>query len=222
MLTREERVDMLSTQMILNGRVFDSEVLFKPGMCNLANIVEMKSWTLLFVGFDPYLYESQVREFYYYFVIEHNGSLTSKVGKRKLISSKEVLAECWKCHVKGPGQLLERLVPKVLRKNVRRCLTWTPLMFQRYFWKEVIIFTLNLSITFYCLDLRRGQWHLSFICFLLNLNKFEPINLSIIILEHMRKILIVKDGKHGLGYGYFLIGVFQHFEFSLDIGQGAQ
>lgn len=34
----------------------------------------------------------------------------------------------------------------------------------------------------------------------------------------MRKILIVKDGKHGLGYGYFLTKVFRHFGLPLDTG----
>lgn len=34
------------------------------------------------------------------------------------------------------------------------------------------------------------------------LGKFKQINLPTIILEYIRKILTVKDGKNGLGYGF--------------------
>lgn len=34
----------------------------------------------------------------------------------------------------------------------------------------------------------------------------------------MGKILIVKDGKHGLGYEYFLTKVFQYFGVPLEAG----
>lgn len=44
-----------------------------------------------------------------------------------------------------------------------------------------------------------------------NLSKFEAIKLLAIILEHMCKILIVKDEKYGLGYKYFLIKIFGYF-----------
>lgn len=53
----------MRTQKVLSGRVFDTEALPKLGMCDLVDIVELQSWIHLFVGFVPYLYESQVRDF---------------------------------------------------------------------------------------------------------------------------------------------------------------
>lgn len=38
------------------------------------------------------------------------------------------------------------------------------------------------------------------------LSKFDPINFPTIMLEHMHKTLTV-NGKHGMGYGYFLTKV---------------
>lgn len=39
-LTREERVEVLRTKKILSGRVFDSEVLPKSGICYLVDVAE--------------------------------------------------------------------------------------------------------------------------------------------------------------------------------------
>lgn len=36
------------------------------------------------------------------------------------------------------------------------------------------------------------------------LHRMDDINIPAIMLEHMRKIIIIKDGKHGICYGYLL------------------
>lgn len=41
-----------------------------------------------------------------------------------------------------------------------------------------------------------------------SLSRLEDINLPSIMLEHIRKIITSKEGKHGLAYGYLLNGVF--------------
>lgn len=51
-----------------------------------------------------------------------------------------------------------------------------------------------------------------------NLRIFEVINLPTIMLEHMSKILTIKDGKLDLGYGYFLLKVFQNVGIPLEAG----
>lgn len=51
-----------------------------------------------------------------------------------------------------------------------------------------------------------------------SLSKFEAINLLAIMLEHMHKTVSMKDGKHGMGYGYFLTKVFNHLEIPLGAG----
>ena len=52
-----------------------------------------------------------------------------------------------------------------------------------------------------------------------SLCKFESLDLPGLILEHMCKTVIERNGKHGMGYGYFLIEVFKHFNIPLGVGK---
>lgn len=45
--------------------------------------------------------------------------------------------------------------------------------------------------------------------------KFDALSLSRVMMEHMKKFMIVKDGRHGLAHGYLLNHVFQHFKVPL-------
>lgn len=62
--TRTERVNVLKTQKVLNGWVFDPEIFSKPGMPDLIYVVELQDWMHLFEWGVPTLYERKVREFY--------------------------------------------------------------------------------------------------------------------------------------------------------------
>lgn len=57
--TRKEKMEVLRTQKVLSGRVFDTDVLPKPGICDLADVVELQSWTHMCVGYVPILHESK-------------------------------------------------------------------------------------------------------------------------------------------------------------------
>lgn len=50
------------------------------------------------------------------------------------------------------------------------------------------------------------------------LSTLHPVNLPAIMLDHMKKILSVKDGRHGLAYGFFLTRVFHYHKISLGVG----
>lgn len=39
--TRKEKMEVLRTQKVLSGRVFDTDMLPKPGICDLADVVEL-------------------------------------------------------------------------------------------------------------------------------------------------------------------------------------
>lgn len=41
---------------------------------------------------------------------------------------------------------------------------------------------------------------------------FSPVNLSCIMIEHITKICDLKGSSHGLGYGFLLTRVFDHFK----------
>lgn len=74
-LTREERVTVLKTQKVLNGRVFDPVILEKPCMRSLVNCVDLQEWTCLFEWPASFLHESKVREFYYKMLLNEDGSV---------------------------------------------------------------------------------------------------------------------------------------------------
>lgn len=52
-------------------------------MCYLVNVVELKSWTHLFVDDVHVLHEAQVSEFYYNAAFVEDGSLNSQVGNKR-------------------------------------------------------------------------------------------------------------------------------------------
>ncbi|KAG5579791.1 hypothetical protein H5410_050418 [Solanum commersonii] len=47
----------LERQKVLNGRVFDSEILTKPRMCSMFDYVVLQRWEHLFECPMPYVYE---------------------------------------------------------------------------------------------------------------------------------------------------------------------
>lgn len=50
------------------------------------------------------------------------------------------------------------------------------------------------------------------------LSKFELISLLALIIEHIHKIVHIKDKKHGMHYGHFLNRAFSHFKVVYDRG----
>lgn len=48
--------------------------------------------------------------------------------------------------------------------------------------------------------------------------KLDAINLPAIMLEHIHKTVRVNNGKHDMGYGYFLTRVFKHLEIPFETG----
>jgi len=64
-MNREEHIAEMEKQKVLNGRVFDPEILTEFGMSTLFYFVSLQSWDHLFEAPAPYLHEPEVREFYY-------------------------------------------------------------------------------------------------------------------------------------------------------------
>ncbi|KAH0761103.1 hypothetical protein KY290_017176 [Solanum tuberosum] len=89
--TKHEIVDNLHLQKVLGGRVFNPTIIMKPGMNSLADLVEIQSWTHLFMTKCPILHEEQVREFYYNVDFTEDGSLNTLVGDKSVHLNIEVL-----------------------------------------------------------------------------------------------------------------------------------
>lgn len=49
-----------------------------------------------------------------------------------------------------------------------------------------------------------------------SLSKFKEISLPATIIEHVHKVMMVRDRKHGLAYGYMLNKVFQFLKVPSD------
>lgn len=178
-----------------------------------------QSWIHLFVDFVPILYESQVRVFYYNDVIENDGSLTTKVSERKLLLNEEVLSKVLRMPKEGIRLVVGKPCSKHFMEICRKMQNLNNIDVPKKFLKGgyQLIFEFVNKILLHHFE-RRIVTSATDLILMENLSKFEQINLSAIILEHMRKILIMKDGKHGLGYECFLTKVFQHFRFPLEAG----
>ncbi|KAG5632705.1 hypothetical protein H5410_004422 [Solanum commersonii] len=111
-LTRDERVNNLKKQQVLNGRVFDHEIITKPGMCILADSVEIQAWTHLFINRIPVMHEAQVRDFYYNVEFTKDGSLNTQVGDRIFHLNEERLGEILSVPMEGIGSVVGQFCSK--------------------------------------------------------------------------------------------------------------
>ena len=63
-MTREERIEKIKLQNVLNGKVFTMDILIKFGMATLVDVVTIQEWSHLFEPPAPYLHELEVRGSY--------------------------------------------------------------------------------------------------------------------------------------------------------------
>ncbi|KAG5600433.1 hypothetical protein H5410_031803 [Solanum commersonii] len=78
-LTREERVEKMEQQRVLNGRVFDPDILTTFG------------WNHLFQPPVPYLHEPEVHEFFYKMELLEGGGITTIVRNVQIHLDEETL-----------------------------------------------------------------------------------------------------------------------------------
>jgi len=90
-LTREERVEKIEQQRVLNGRVFDPDILTTFGMANLVDVVTIQGWNHLFEPPIPYLHEPEVREFFYKMELLEGGGITTIVRNVQIHLDEETL-----------------------------------------------------------------------------------------------------------------------------------
>ncbi|KAH0645105.1 hypothetical protein KY284_032989 [Solanum tuberosum] len=86
---------------VLGGRVLYPTIIRKPVMNSLADLVEIQSWTHLFITKSLVMHEDQVREFYYN--VEFNGdrSLHALVGDKRVQLNEELLGEILEVPIEG-------------------------------------------------------------------------------------------------------------------------
>ncbi|KAG5592065.1 hypothetical protein H5410_042579 [Solanum commersonii] len=109
---------------VLNGRVFDPNILTKFGMANLVNVVTIQGWNQLFESPIPYLHEPEVHKFFYKMELLEEGGIKAIVkngckltGDFSKLATKREDAKCTglpKKFLKWEYQLMFEFINKVM------------------------------------------------------------------------------------------------------------
>ncbi|KAG5612855.1 hypothetical protein H5410_024136 [Solanum commersonii] len=81
----------MKQQKVLNGRVFDPDILTKFGIANLVDAVIIQGWNHLLESPVPYLHEPEVREFFYKMELLEGGGIKTIVKNVEIHLDKETL-----------------------------------------------------------------------------------------------------------------------------------
>ncbi|KAG5582200.1 hypothetical protein H5410_052827 [Solanum commersonii] len=100
-MMREERIAKMKHQKVLNGRVFDTDIVTKFGMTTLFDAVIIQEWSHLFEPPTPYLHEPEVREFFYKIKLLEDGGITTTVKDIDILLDEETLGIILGVLVKG-------------------------------------------------------------------------------------------------------------------------
>ncbi|KAH0633287.1 hypothetical protein KY284_036073 [Solanum tuberosum] len=119
-VSKQTIVNNLRLQRVLGGWVFDLDIITKPGMDSLYDLVEIQSWTHLFQIKSPVLHEEEVRESYYNIEFAEDGSINTRVGEKSLHLDEDLLGQILEKLIKGEYQLMFEFVNKVLRPRTEK------------------------------------------------------------------------------------------------------
>ncbi|KAH0650490.1 hypothetical protein KY284_030402 [Solanum tuberosum] len=100
-MTREAQIEEMENQKVLNGRVFDPDILTELGMSTLFYSVSLQSWDHLFKPSAPYLHKHEVRKFYYKMELLDDGGIRTIVKDVKIHLDEETLGIMLCVPVKG-------------------------------------------------------------------------------------------------------------------------
>ncbi|KAH0745930.1 hypothetical protein KY285_007587 [Solanum tuberosum] len=81
----------MKNQKVLNGRVFDPDILTAFGMSNLFDAISLQGWGHLFEPPTPYLHEPEVCEFYYNMELLDDGGIRTIINDIKIFLDEESL-----------------------------------------------------------------------------------------------------------------------------------
>ncbi|KAG5575625.1 hypothetical protein H5410_055759 [Solanum commersonii] len=90
-MTREERIEKLEHQKVLNGSVFDTDIVTKFGLKTLFDVVTIQEWSYMSEPPAPYLHEHEVHEFFYKMELSKDGGITTTVKDIEICLDEETL-----------------------------------------------------------------------------------------------------------------------------------
>ncbi|KAK4721732.1 hypothetical protein R3W88_011965 [Solanum pinnatisectum] len=213
-------INNLRQQNVLGGRVFDMDIILKPGMDSLHDLLEIQSWLHLFQIKSPILHEEEVRESYYNIDFGEDGSITSRVGNKNLYLDEDLLGQI----LAVPRGEIRSLVKKTYTtKFVKEC-SKIPNTCRAGIQKKLIKGLYQLLFEFVNKVLlprmkKRTAATSTNLYLMEALSRFEPIDLPALMMEHLYKTVIDHKRKHGMGYGYFLTKVFHYLNIPVGTGK---
>ncbi|KAG5630596.1 hypothetical protein H5410_002313 [Solanum commersonii] len=132
-------------------------------MNSLVDLMEIQSWTHLFMTKSPIMHEDQVREFYYNMKFNEDGSLHMMVGDKKVHLNEKMLWEI----LEVPREEIKSVVGKLCTKHfANECSKLLDMHRQCTIATSADLFPME------------------------SLCKFEPLNLPALMLEHMHKMVV--------------------------------
>lgn len=96
----EERIEIIEHQKVLNGRVFDTDIIIEFGMTTLFNVVSVQDWSHCFECPTLYLYELEIREFLYNMELLKDEGITTIVIEIRIDLNEEILGIIFVCQRK--------------------------------------------------------------------------------------------------------------------------
>ncbi|KAH0748684.1 hypothetical protein KY290_027916 [Solanum tuberosum] len=212
-------VNNLRLQKVLGGRVFDTEILTKPGMDSLADLVELQSWTHMFMTKSHVLHEEHIQDFYCNVEFAKDGNINTWVDNESLYLDEELLGKILEVPREGTRFMVGKSCTK---KFVKEC-SKLPDMRRAGVQKKLLKGEYQLFFEFFNKVLlprteKRTMASATNLFVMESLCKFELLNLPALMLDHMYKTVIEHYGKHGMGYGYFLTKVFKHLNILVGLG----
>lgn len=100
-LTKEVHEEILKTQKVLPGGIFDPEYADESGLRELVDDVKIQGWSHLFDWPVPALYEKEMQEFYVNMEITDDMNMNSCVDGWKFYLDEEWLGGLSKVSIKG-------------------------------------------------------------------------------------------------------------------------
>ena len=183
-------------------------------------MVEIQSLLHLFNRKSLIFHEEEVREFYYNIQFKDDGSILTRVNNIVVCLDKGVLSKILRVPREGTRSVLGRTCSSEFAAVISK----TPTTKVAGIYKKImkseyqLVFEFINKVLLPRTEKRTVATSADF--FLMEmLCNFEALNLPGLMLEHINKIVIERNGVHGMSYGYFLTEGIQEFSNSSQCGK---
>ncbi|TMW83964.1 hypothetical protein EJD97_000346, partial [Solanum chilense] len=183
-------------------------------------MVEIQSWLHLFNRKSPILHKEEVCKFYYNVQFKEDGSILTRVNDITVQLDEGVLRKILRVPREGTRSVLGSTCSIEFVSVISKTPTtkvagiYKKIMKSEYqlvfeFINKVLLPRTEKRIVATAADL----FVMEMLC------SFKALNLPGLVLEHIQKTVIERKCVHGMGYGYFLMEVFKHFQISHSVGK---